>query len=77
MKESCTLSGNDALHKPIFTSPVVFHFSTILILSVLDSIVAEPHIQIRVAQYGRWINVLVLAHMHFSAVIYLLMMYAA
>ena len=29
-------------------------------IRVLDSIVADPHtgIQIRVAQYGRWINVL-------------------
>ena len=25
-------------------------------VSVLDSIVADPHIQIRVAQYGRWIS---------------------
>ena len=29
---------------------------TCRIISVLDSIVADPHIQIRVAQYGRWIN---------------------
>ena len=25
-------------------------------ISVLDSIVADPHIQIRVSQYGRWIK---------------------